>query len=156
MSRYQEYSDFVVLGAEFVVLLFLVFYTIEELVEIASLGKQYFMGFFNNTDYTLILLCLVISAHRAITYFIVEPSLKEVPMISDKFVDFTTIGFWSYFLDSLTGALAFLSWVRIFKYVSFNKVRKFTHKNAFALLHTILNVSNFSIPLCKLFLIFLQ
>ena len=124
--RYQEYSDFVVLGAEFVVLLFLVFYTIEEVVEMASLGRQYFKGFFNNTDYTLILLCLVITAHRAVTYFIVEPELKEVPMISDEFVDFTTIGFWSYFLDSLTGALAFLSWVRIFKYVSFNKVRKST------------------------------
>ena len=109
-------------------LLFLVFYTIEEVVEMASLGKQYFMGFFNNTDYTVILLCLVVFAHRTITYFIVEPSLKEVPMISNEFVDFTTIGFWSYFLDSLTGALAFLSWVRIFKYVSFNKVRQFRKK----------------------------
>ena len=117
------------------VLLFLVFYTIEEVVEMASLGKKYFMGFFNNTDYTLILLCLVVFAHRAITYFIVEPSLKEVPMISDEFVDFTTIGFWSYFLDSLTGALAFLSWVRIFKYVSFNKVRKFSKKCIYADAH---------------------
>ena len=42
VTRYQETSDLVVLGAEMVVVLFLVFYTIEEIIEMASLGTQYF------------------------------------------------------------------------------------------------------------------
>ena len=50
-----------------------------------------------------------------------EPSLQEVAT-THRFVDFTCLAFWSYLLDSLTGVTAFLSWVRIFKYVSFNKV----------------------------------
>ena len=51
-----------------------------------------------------------------------EPSLQEVATTTHSFVDFTCLAFWSYLLDSLTGVTAFLSWVRIFKYVSFNKV----------------------------------
>ena len=62
--------------------------------------------------------CLV----RAVLYLHVEPSLQEVATTTDRFVDFTCLAFWSYLLDSLTGVTAFLSWVRIFKYVSFNKV----------------------------------
>ena len=49
--------------------------------------------------------------------------------MTDEFVDFTTISFWSYILDSITGCSAFLVWVRIFKYVSFNKVCKEFKKN---------------------------
>ena len=68
--RYQEIEDFVVLGAEIVLLVFLVFYTIEELIEIATLGKQYFKGFFNNTDYTVLILGYSILGHRLVFRFI--------------------------------------------------------------------------------------
>ena len=64
----------------------------------------------------------IVVIFRALLYFYIEPSLKDVTIINDTFVDFTTIGFWSYFLDSVTGCCAFLAWIRIFKYVSFNKV----------------------------------
>ena len=67
--RYQEIEDFVVLGAEIVLLVFLVFYTIEELIEIATLGKQYFKGFFNNTDYTVLILGYSILGHRLVFRF---------------------------------------------------------------------------------------
>ena len=64
LMRYQDTLDYVVFGAEVVMVVFLVFYAIEEIVEMCSLGKQYFKGFFNNTDYTVILLCSAILAHR--------------------------------------------------------------------------------------------
>ena len=47
--------------------------------------------------------------------------MKDVNLTSGKFVDFTTIAFWSYLLDSITGCCTFLAWIKIFKYVSFNK-----------------------------------
>ena len=52
------------MGAEIVLAFFCVFYTIEEIIEIATLGKQYFKGFFNNADWTVILLSFLILAHR--------------------------------------------------------------------------------------------
>ena len=58
---------------------------------------------------------------RAIVYFYVEPAISDVNLTSGKFVDFTVIAFWSYLLDSITGCCAFLAWIKIFKYVSFNK-----------------------------------
>ena len=56
--------DYIVMGAEIVLAFFCVFYTIEEIIEIATLGKQYFKGFFNNADWTVILLSFLILAHR--------------------------------------------------------------------------------------------
>ena len=63
-----------------------------------------------------------------------EPSLQEVATTTHRFVDFTCLAFWSYLLDSLTGVTAFLSWVRIFKYVSFNKVCVFKNIYLFLIL----------------------
>ena len=60
-------------------------------------------------------------AFRAIVYFYVEEAIKDVNLTSGKFIDFTLIAFWSYLLDSITGCCAFLAWIKIFKYVSFNK-----------------------------------
>ena len=64
---------------------------------------------------------LVRAYHRAIVYFYIEPAISDVNLASGQFVDFTVIAFWSYFLDSITGCCAFLAWIKIFKYVSFNK-----------------------------------
>lgn len=123
LMRYQDTGDHIVLGAEITVIVFLVFYTIEEIIEMATLGlKTYFKRMSNNADWTVIVLCSLILGHRAVLYLYLEPALSDVSLISDKFVDFTTIAHWSYFFDSITGCCAFLAWVKIFKYVSFNKV----------------------------------
>lgn len=53
-----------VLGAELVLLFFCVFYTIEEIIEVATLGRKYFRGFFNNADWIVIVLCFLILGHR--------------------------------------------------------------------------------------------
>ena len=52
------------MAAEIVLLFFCVFYTVEEIIEITILKKEYFKGFFNNADWTVILLCFLILGHR--------------------------------------------------------------------------------------------
>ena len=121
LIRYTTVEDYVVMASELILFVFLVFYIIEEIVEISVLKKGYFKGFFNNIDYIVILMCLAILGHRAFTYFIIQPSLKDINISSSEFIDFTCLAFWSYFFDSLTGCCSFLAWVKIFKYISFNK-----------------------------------
>ena len=65
LMRYQDTLDQVVLGAEFTVLVFLVFYTLEELVELVSLGcKSYLKKMSNHADWITILLTATILGHR--------------------------------------------------------------------------------------------
>ena len=66
LIRYTTTEDYVVMGAELVLLFFCVFYTIEEIIEISSLKKQYFKGFFNNADWIVILMCFLILGHRLV------------------------------------------------------------------------------------------
>ena len=121
LIRYTNTEDYVVMAAEIILFVFLLFYVIEEVVEIVALKKEYFKGFFNNVDYIVILMCFSILGYRAVTYFYIEPSLKDINISSTKFIDFTCLAFWSYFFESLTGCCSFLAWVKIFKYISFNK-----------------------------------
>ena len=62
--RYQDTLDFVVLGAEIVLFFFIIYYSIEESIEMVKLGKQYFKGIYNNTDYIALILCFIILGHR--------------------------------------------------------------------------------------------
>ena len=62
--RYTTTLDYAVMAAEIVLLFFCVFYTVEEIIEITILKKEYFKGFFNNADWTVILLCFLILGHR--------------------------------------------------------------------------------------------
>ena len=66
LIRYTTTEDYVVMGAELVLLFFCVFYTIEEIIEISSLKKQYFKGFFNNADWIVIFMCFLILGHRLV------------------------------------------------------------------------------------------
>ena len=69
LIRYTTVGDYVVMGAEIILFVFLIFYVIEEVVEIAALKKEYFKGFFNNVDYVVIIMCFIILGHRSCHLF---------------------------------------------------------------------------------------
>ena len=81
LLRYTTTEDYVVMGAELVLLFFCVFYTIEEIIEITTLKKQYFKGFFNNADWIVILMCFLILGHRLVfnRQFTPHPYLSSGP-----------------------------------------------------------------------------
>ena len=120
LIRYRSVYDYFIMAAEFVLVAFLLFYCIEEVFELGKLKKKYFDGFYNNLDYVVILLCFLFLGHRLFTFFVIEPSLKDVNIDSTSFIDFTTFSFWAYFFDSITAITVFFAWCKLFKYISFN------------------------------------
>ena len=101
INEYIALNDVLFL-CRYLFFVFLIFYVIEEIVEISVLKKQYFKGFFNNVDYVVILMCLAILGHRAVTYFVIQPTLKNVNISASEFIDFTCLAFWSYFFDVMS------------------------------------------------------
>ena len=107
--------------SEILLLLFLIFYSIEETVEIIFLGKSHFKSLVNILDMVVIILGSLVLGYRAFIFLVMEPGLGELNIQSQNFIDFTTVAFWVYFFDCVLGILVFFAWVKLLKYISFNK-----------------------------------
>merc|ERR1711936_293815 len=59
LIRYVTALDYVVLAFEFVYYLFVIYYIVEEVLEIIKVGFAYFAGFWNNLDIIVLLLCIM-------------------------------------------------------------------------------------------------
>ena len=117
LIRYRSVYDYFIMAAEFLLVAFLLFYCVEEVFELGNLKKRYFHGFYNNLDYVVIIMCFLFLGHRVFTFFVIEPSLKDVNIDSTSFIDFSTFSFWAYFFDSVTAITVFLAWCKLFKYI---------------------------------------
>ena len=120
LIRYRSMYDYFIMASEFLLVAFLIFYCVEEVVEIMALKKKYFHGLYNNLDYVVIVFCFLVLGHRLFTFFVIEPSLKDINVDATSFIDFTVYSFWSYFFDSITALTVFFAWCKLFKYISFN------------------------------------
>lgn len=139
-SATLSYTCFILFGA------FIVYYTLEELVEInaLSLGPYLKHSFWNWLDLlTITLSCFLMffSLYRkyVINKIFVETTdgelddsvLQETSVTigpnSSTYVkrmetyQFDTLGFWSAQFNNVLALLTFIVWVKVFKYISFNK-----------------------------------
>lgn len=62
--------------------------------------------------------CLGFNIYRQVK---VAEQLEELLKDDDQFVDFEFLGYWSTQFNNAVAAMVFLSWIKIFKYLSFNK-----------------------------------
>ena len=54
-------------------------------------------------------------------HFIVAVMLKSLLAEPHLYADFTNLAFWNQTFQNFAGVTVFVSWVKIFKYISFNK-----------------------------------
>jgi len=81
----------------------------------------YFSGFWNNLDILVILLCLLNITLNLYTFFVVETQLSVLLEEPNSYADFNDLGYWSNAFKSAVAICVFFSWVKLFKYISFNK-----------------------------------
>lgn len=82
---------------------------------------NYFKELFNILDIVILLLgyaCIGFDIYRVIA---VNNTLDGLLADSTKYPEFDSLAFWQYMFDNATALLAFLAWVKFFKYISFNK-----------------------------------
>ena len=119
--RYVTALDYVVLAFEFVYYLFVVYYIVEEVLEIIKVGFVYFAGFWNNLDIIVLLLCIMNICLNLYTNFVVSNQLTELLSNPDDYADFNDLGYTSTMFKSAVAICVFFAWVKLFKYISFNK-----------------------------------
>ncbi|KAF5406231.1 Polycystin 2 like 1 transient receptor potential cation channel [Paragonimus heterotremus] len=121
LLRYVTTLDYFVLACECIFLLFTVYYIVEEIMEIAKHRLSYFTSIWNILDIIIIILSLVCAAFNIYRTVKVTDMLDELLLDRNKFPNFQWLSIWQVYFNYGVAVTVFLSWVKLFKYISFNK-----------------------------------
>lgn len=121
LIRYVSASDYFVMACECIFALFIIYYMIEEFLEIKKHRMAYFKSFWNILDIIVILLaicCIVFNIYRS---FAVINKLEDLLSRPEQYPDFEFLSYWQVVFNSAIAIMVFFAWVKVFKYISFNK-----------------------------------
>lgn len=121
LLRYVTTMDFFVMACEGLFVLFLLYYSIEEMIEIYKHKMEYFKDFWNVFDIIVILMgivCIVFNVYRTME---VDSLLKGLLSNDDQYANFDVLGHWQEQFNDFVAISVFCAWIKVFKYISFNK-----------------------------------
>ncbi len=113
LIRYVSTFDFFVLGCEGLYVLFILYYLVEEIIEIRIHKLQYLKSFWNILDIVVILIsliCIVFNVYRTLT---VGEKLDALLAKPDSFADFEFLSFWQVQFNSAIAITLFLAWIKV-------------------------------------------
>ncbi|XP_013778837.1 polycystin-2-like [Limulus polyphemus] len=121
LLRYVNPFDYFIMGCEILFSVFIMYYIIEEAIEIKKNKCNYFKSIWNVLDIVVIVLSLVCIAFSIYRILMVDTMLEGLLNKPDEFADFEFLGFWQTQFNNAVALAVFFAWIKIFKYISFNK-----------------------------------
>uniref|UniRef100_A0A3P8VQI1 Polycystin 2 like 1, transient receptor potential cation channel n=1 Tax=Cynoglossus semilaevis TaxID=244447 RepID=A0A3P8VQI1_CYNSE len=121
LLRYITYWDFFILGCEVVFCLFILYYVVEEILELRIHRFSYFKSIWNILDIVVILLAVVAIAFNVFRTVKVDKLLGKLLEQPDIYADFEFLAFWQTQYNNMNAVNLFFAWIKVFKYISFNK-----------------------------------
>jgi len=121
LLRYVNGWDHLVLGIEIVFFCFIFYYIIEEILEIVHTGWEYFNSVWNIMDIIVIVVSLCTNAMQIYANHVIHGLLKPLLAEPTEFGDFTQLGQLADYSTWIFGLNVFFVWIKVFKYISFNK-----------------------------------
>lgn len=101
------------MGCEGVFVLFIIYYTIEECLEIAKHKLKYFKSFWNILDVLVIALgyiCILFNLYRSIVVDKLLTSILEDP---SQYANFDSLGFWQTQFNNIVAVAVFFAWIKV-------------------------------------------
>ncbi|CAL8144331.1 unnamed protein product [Orchesella dallaii] len=121
LIRYATPYEIFILILEFIFVAFTVYYTLQEIFEILSAKcKDYWTDFWTYLDICILLMsytCIGFSIYR---HILVERNLEELIKDPNSYANFYWLGFWESQYNNVVAVLVFLTWIKLFKYISIN------------------------------------
>ncbi|VDP85309.1 unnamed protein product [Echinostoma caproni] len=121
LLRYVTTFDYFVLACECIFLLFTLYYIVEEIMEISKHKCSYFTSVWNWLDIIIIALSLICAAFNIYRTIKVNELLDDLLQNPDQFANFQLLSIWQVNFNYGIAVTTFLAWMKIFKYISFNK-----------------------------------
>jgi len=124
LLRYISTKDNILFGFEVALIVFVVYYIVVESVELMVFRMNYFVQYWNVLDNIIIVQILAgaaISLYRSIT---INGLMNRSKTDEDTFTSFETIAYYESVYNDLAALCLFFSWIKIFKYLKFNKTMR--------------------------------
>lgn len=121
LIRYVTPMDYFVLSCEIMFMLFIIYYTVEEILEIYIHKLKYFKEVWNCLDVIILLVCYICMIFNIYRVAKVNAVIDSLLVDNETFPEFDALSGYQKMFDNAIAVTAFLCWVKIFKYVSFNK-----------------------------------
>ncbi|XP_076459205.1 polycystin-2-like isoform X1 [Babylonia areolata] len=121
LIRYVTISDYFVLACEAIFCVFILYYMVEEILEIKKHRLSYFKSFWNVLDVLVIIISIVCIAFNIFRTLEVGDKLDSLLKDPTTFSDFESLSYWETRFSNAIAIATFMAWIKIFKYISFNK-----------------------------------
>ncbi|KAI7805279.1 polycystic kidney disease 2-like 1 protein [Triplophysa rosa] len=121
LIRYVNTWDYFVMGCELVFCVFIFYYIMEEILEVRVNKVSHFKNIWNIVDLVVILLSLVAIIFSIFRTIKVDKLLSKILEQPNIYADFEFLAFWQTQYNNMNAVNLFFAWVKIFKYISFNK-----------------------------------
>eukprot|EP00116_Pleurobrachia_bachei_P000629 sb/3460891/ len=123
--RYVTPWDKVIFGFEIVLILFVIYFLVEEGMELCIFRMRYFMDVWNILDTIIIVQILVgfgISLYRTMT---IEGLIVDSEADVDTFTSFENIAFYEMIYNDNAAICLFLTWMKVFKFINVTKTMRY-------------------------------
>ncbi|CAJ1066583.1 polycystic kidney disease 2-like 1 protein [Xyrichtys novacula] len=121
LIRYVTYWDYFILGCEILFCLFIFYYAVEEILELRIHKFAYFKSIWNILDIIVILLAIIAIAFNVFRTIKVDSLLGHLLEHPNIYADFEFLAFWQTQYNNMNAVNLFFAWIKVFKYISFNK-----------------------------------
>ncbi|KAL6487075.1 hypothetical protein MHYP_G00037010 [Metynnis hypsauchen] len=121
LIRYITMWDYFIIGCEIVFCVFILYYIVEEILELRIHKFSYFKSIWNILDVVIILLAVIAIVFNVFRTIKVDKLLGKLLQESDIYADFEFLAFWQTQYNNMNAVNLFFAWIKIFKYISFNK-----------------------------------
>uniref|UniRef100_A0A671TRX7 Polycystin 2 like 1, transient receptor potential cation channel n=1 Tax=Sparus aurata TaxID=8175 RepID=A0A671TRX7_SPAAU len=121
LIRYITTWDYFILGCEMVFCLFILYYIVEEILELRIHKFSYFKSIWNILDIIVIMLAIVAIVFNIFRTVKVDKLLGKLLEHPQIYADFEFLAFWQTQYNNMNAVNLFFAWIKVFKYISFNK-----------------------------------
>ncbi|XP_034961438.1 polycystin-2-like protein 2 isoform X1 [Zootoca vivipara] len=121
LLRYVSYYDYFLASCEVIFCLFIFTFSIQEVLKLKKQKKDYFRDAWNWLDVLLLLLSVFAICFNVYRTVEVSRLMESLLSNSEAYPDFNFLSFWQTRYNNMISVNVFFAWIKIFKYISFNK-----------------------------------
>ncbi|XP_036988869.2 polycystin-2 isoform X3 [Artibeus jamaicensis] len=120
LIRYVTTFDFFLAACEIIFCFFILYYVVEEILEIRIHKLHYFRSFWNCLDVVIVVLSVVaigINIHRTSNVDVLLRFLED----QNTFPNFEHLAYWQIQFNNIAAVVVFFVWIKLFKFINFNR-----------------------------------
>ncbi|GAB1289916.1 Polycystin-2 [Apodemus speciosus] len=120
LIHYVTAFDFFLAACEIIFCFFILYYVVEEILEIRIHRLNYFRSFWNCLDVVIVVLSLVamvINIYRTSN----AEGLRQFLEDQNSFPNFEHVAYWQIQFNNIAAVMVFLVWIKLFKFINFNR-----------------------------------